>query len=62
MDELNLEVVEEAAEEIRGRELKYSLEERFWDHDLICVGGWDFFILDWPPLEDGTRGKKMIIN
>jgi hypothetical protein len=55
-------LVKVATKEIASREPEATLEERFRDHNLIGVGGWDILIFSQPPLEDGMRKKKVVID
>jgi hypothetical protein len=61
VNQLNLIMMEKAAKEFVGGETESSLEEGGQHHDLVGVRSGDFFILGWPPLEDGTVRKKMFL-
>jgi hypothetical protein len=55
VDKLNPVMIEQAAEEIVGREPESTLEKGFRDNNFICIQSWDFFIHSRPPLEDGEE-------
>jgi uncharacterized protein YjlB len=58
MDELNFEVIEQAAEEITARNSKSPLEEGFQHHDFSGVWGRNIFTLadhHWGMAHEGTR-------
>jgi hypothetical protein len=60
MDEFNLVVIKESAEEIVGREAKSLLEERREHHNLNRIGCRNVFPDDRTPLLDGTIREKVI--
>jgi hypothetical protein len=62
MDNLDFVMIEQTTEEIASRMPKSPLEESLRNHNFIDVGSWDFFILGWPPLKNGTGRKKVVID
>jgi hypothetical protein len=62
MDEFNLVVIKESAEEIIGREAKSPLEERREHHNLNRIGCRNVFPDDRTPLLDGVIREKVIHN